>query len=92
MKKKSYNHRLSIVTLFHMPLVVCKRYNFLLLCSPYIWPESQCNSINFLPLNHKGDEPGFIGLGRIGMVEKMVGEVEGRSYYGGISSPGSPEE
>ena len=30
-----------------------------------------------------GLELGFIGLGRIGMVEKMVDEVEGRSYYGG---------
>ena len=29
------------------------------------------------------DEPGFIHLGRIGMVDKMVDEVEGRSYYGG---------
>ena len=26
-----------------------------------------------------GFDPGFIGFGRIGMVEKMLGEVEGRS-------------
>ena len=30
-----------------------------------------------------GNEPDFIGLGRIGMVEKMVDEVERRSYLGG---------
>ena len=30
-----------------------------------------------------GYEPGFIGLGKIGMVEKMVDEVEGISYLGG---------
>ena len=30
-----------------------------------------------------GYEPSFIGLGRIGMVEKMVGEVEGRSQKDG---------
>ena len=30
-----------------------------------------------------GYEPGFIGLSRIGMVEKMVGEVEGRSQKDG---------
>ena len=30
-----------------------------------------------------GNEPGFIGFGRIGMVEKMVGEVEGRSQKDG---------
>ena len=32
------------------------------------------------------DELVFISLGRIGMVEKMVGEVEGRSYYGDLDS------
>ena len=29
-----------------------------------------------------GNEPGFIGLGRIGMIEEMVDEEEGRSYLG----------
>ena len=29
------------------------------------------------------DESDFIGLGRIGMVEKKVDEVEGRCYSGG---------
>ena len=29
-----------------------------------------------------GYEPSFIGLGRIGMVDKMVDDVEGRSYKG----------
>ena len=33
-----------------------------------------------------GDEPDFIGLGRIGMVEKMMGEVDRRSYKNGSQS------
>ena len=33
-------------------------------------------------LNH-GYEPAFIGLGRIGMVDEMVGEVDRRSYKDG---------
>ena len=33
-----------------------------------------------------GYEPGFIGLWRIGMVEKMVGEVEGSPTRGDLES------
>ena len=33
-----------------------------------------------------GYDPGFIGLGRIGMVEKMVGEVEGSPTRGDLES------
>ena len=34
MKNKYYNHRLSVVMLLHMPLLVLKSSNLLLLCSP----------------------------------------------------------
>ena len=82
MKRKYYNLLLSVVMLLHIPIPCPKNLQL----SPSILTldctEPQCNNITLLSLNH-GYEPAFIGLGRIGMVEQMVDEVDRRSQKDG---------
>ena len=94
MKKKSYNHRLSVVFLLHMPLLFLKISNLLLLCSPYIWLESQCSNITFLSLNH-GVWARFYRPweDRNGWENGGWGGWGGREIIlGGISIPSGPQE
>ena len=79
MKKKDYKHLLSVVTLLHMLLLVLKSSNLILLFSPRFGQNLNAVASLFSPSTMEY-ESGFIDLWRIGMVEKMVGEVEGRSY------------
>ena len=81
-KKKAYNLQLSVRMLLIMPIPYPQKLQLTPSMVTLYLARTSVQQHNFYP-SHHGNEPGFIGLGRIRMVEEMVGEVDGRSQKDG---------